>query len=196
MRRPATGSGRPQATDRATLSTLAVDIFTENGFESTSVDDIAAAAGIARRTLFRYFPSKNAIPWGDFDYHLDQMRQRLARLPADLSLGETLRRALLAFNEVPDDEVEHHRRRMALVLGTPALQAHSMLMYAEWRQVIAEHAGERLGVPASAQVPQTIAWLLLGTALSAYQQWLDDPAADLLELLDAGCAILIDSLSV
>ena len=47
------------------------------GFDAVSVDDVAQAAGIARRTLFRYYASKNAIPWGDFDAHLEHLRELL-----------------------------------------------------------------------------------------------------------------------
>ncbi|WP_344780906.1 mycofactocin system transcriptional regulator [Gordonia caeni] len=185
-----TRAGRPQSTTRAELSTLAIDLFTERGFDETSVDDVAAAAGIARRTLFRYFPSKNAIPWGDFDGHLGKMRDWLAATPGDLPLDEGLRRALIAFNEVPEVEHEHHRRRMQLLLEVPALQAHSMLMYHEWRQIVAAHVAQRLGREPGAHLPQSIAWQLLGVSLAAYEQWLSDPASDLLTLLDEGCAVL------
>ena len=46
---------------------MAIDLFAAHGFDEVSVDDVAEAAGIARRTLFRYYPSKNALLWGDFD---------------------------------------------------------------------------------------------------------------------------------
>ncbi|MEZ5210197.1 MULTISPECIES: mycofactocin system transcriptional regulator [unclassified Gordonia (in: high G+C Gram-positive bacteria)] len=192
MKRPA---GRPQATSRAELSNLAIDLFIERGFEETSVDDVAAAGGIARRTLFRYFPSKNAIPWGDFDSHLAKMRLRLRNTPAGLPLGEALRRALIDFNDVPDVEHEHHRRRMQLLLGVPALQAHSMLMYAEWRQIVAEYVAGRLGMRPDGHIPQTVAWQLLGVSLAAYERWLADPSSDLLALLDEGCTVLTHGLS-
>ena len=83
-------AGRRPLTSRAQISTIAIDLFTERGFDETSVDDIAEAAGIARRTLFRYYPSKNAVPWGDFDGHLAQMRELLARIPSDLSIADAL----------------------------------------------------------------------------------------------------------
>ncbi|GED99871.1 putative transcriptional regulatory protein TetR [Gordonia spumicola] len=185
-------AGRPAATTRGRLSEVAIDLFTANGFDETSVDDIASAAGIARRTLFRYYPSKNSLAWGEFDDHLDDLRTRLARAPEDISLGESLIRALIVFNEVPGDYVEKHRSRMSLLLGVPALQAHSMLMYADWRQVIAEHCAARLAVDPGDHIPQTIAWMTLGTALAAYDQWLADPTSDLTELLETGGRVLVD----
>lgn len=182
--------GRRPATSHAQLSTIAIDLFTAKGFDETSVDDIAEAAGIARRTLFRYFPSKNAIAWGDFDAHLDAMRTRLALIPDDLPIAEALRQALVTFNEVPDAELDNHRRRLRLLLEVPALQAYSMLMYADWRQVIAGYCAARLGVDAGEHLPQTIAWLCLGTALAAYEQWLAAPDSDLIELIEAGSDLL------
>ncbi|MGW0037652.1 mycofactocin system transcriptional regulator [Gordonia sp. NPDC003376] len=167
-------------------------MFTASGFEETSVDDIADAVGIARRTLFRYFPSKNAIPWGDFDSHLGELRAMLDEIPEDLPIAEALTRALTAFNRVPADTIGHHRRRMGLLLGVPTLQAHSMLMYADWRQVIAEFCAHRLGVPETDHLPQTIGWMSLGTALAAYEHWLAAPESDLDELIRAGCALLAD----
>ena len=62
--------GRRRSTSGHQITDVAIDLFAARGFDEVSVDDVAHAAGIARRTLFRYYPSKNAIPWGDFDAHL------------------------------------------------------------------------------------------------------------------------------
>lgn len=184
--------GRPAATTRGRLSDIAIGLFTEQGFDETSVDDIAAAAGIARRTLFRYYPSKNSLAWGEFGDHLDGLRALLAETPDDVPLGESLRHALVDFNEVPDEMIEQHRRRMSLLLTVPALQAHSMLMYGDWRQVIAEHCADRLGAAPDDHTPQTVAWMTLGTALAAYDTWLASPGSDLAELMWAGSQTLVD----
>nr|WP_280985277.1 mycofactocin system transcriptional regulator [Gordonia effusa] len=182
-----TGSvGRKRITTMTHISDVAIDLFARDGFDDTSVDDIAAAAGIARRTVFRYYPSKNAIAWGDFDIYLDELRTLLDAIPADLTIADALQRALVDFNSVPGTELPRHRRRMSLLLGVPALQAHSMLMYAEWRQVIAQFCARRLDVDANSPLPQTIAWMTLGTALAAYEQWLASPDVDLNALLIAG----------
>ena len=58
--------GRPPVTSRAELERIALDLFIRQGFTETTLDDIAAAAGIARRTFFGYFSSKNDVVWGDF----------------------------------------------------------------------------------------------------------------------------------
>ncbi|MBD0324248.1 MAG: TetR family transcriptional regulator, partial [Aldersonia sp.] len=56
--------GRRPATTKDRISAVGIELFTEQGFDETSIEQIAEAAGIARRTFFRYFPSKNALPWG------------------------------------------------------------------------------------------------------------------------------------
>ncbi|GAB08392.1 putative TetR family transcriptional regulator [Gordonia araii NBRC 100433] len=186
-------SRRP-VTTRTRISDIAIDLFDRRGFDTTSVDEIADAAGIARRTLFRYYPSKNAIAWGDFDAHLDDMRALLAELPDDLPLADALAEALVEFNDLPEEHAARHRRRMRLLLTVPALQAHSMLMYADWRQAIAAYAATRLGRRPEDYQPQLIGWLALGTALAAYEQWLASPmdpsAARLRTLLVEGSRLL------
>lgn len=118
------------------------------------------------------------------------MRTRLALIPDDLPIAQALRQALVTFNEVPDGELGNHHRRLRLLLEVPALQAYSMLMYADWRQVIAGFCAARLGVDADEHLPQTIGWLCLGTALAAYEQWLADPDTDLIDLIEAGSDLL------
>ena len=178
-------AGRRPVTSRYEIEHIALDLFARRGFDHTTVDDIAAAAGIGRRTVFRYFASKNDIPWGAFDDQLDRMRATFTALPADLPILEGVRVAVLDFNEVHPAEQPWHRQRLQLILGTPALQAHSTLRYAAWRQVVADHVAARLGIPADALVPQTIGHASLGVALAAYERWLADEDCDLRDLLDA-----------
>ncbi|WP_439033166.1 mycofactocin system transcriptional regulator [Gordonia terrae] len=190
-----TPPGRRPITSRAEISALAIGLFTSRGFEETSVDDIAEAAGIARRTLFRYYSSKNEIPWGEFDDHLGELRALLARIPPETPMAQALIEALVSFNRVPPEELENHRRRMSLLLGVPALQAHSMIMYADWRQVIAEFCAGRLGVDVQDHLPQTLGWLCLGAALAGYERWLADPGADLEALIEAGARTVADGVA-
>jgi TetR/AcrR family transcriptional regulator, regulator of mycofactocin system len=171
-------------TSQAELEHIAFGLFAQKGFEQTTIDDIAAAAGIGRRTFFRYLPSKNDIPWGMFDLELDRMRARLEASPAQQPLMDALRVALVDFNRVDPSQMPWHRRRMRLILRVPALVAHSTLRFAAWRQVVAEFVAERTGSRPGDLAPQAIAHALLGVAVAAYEQWLDDETADLGELLD------------
>jgi TetR/AcrR family transcriptional regulator, regulator of mycofactocin system len=163
---------RRPVTSRAEIEHIALELFDERGFDDTTVDDIAAAAGIGRRTVFRYYASKNDIPWGAFDEQLDRMRAAFAALPDELTVLGGVRSAVLDFNAVRPDELPWHRRRLRLILHTPALQAHSTLRYAAWRAVVADYAGHRLGLPADALVPRAIGHASLGVALAAYERWL------------------------
>ncbi len=169
--------GRRRSTSWEHISDVAIDLFVVQGFDDVSVDDVAAAAGIGRRTLFRYYPSKSALPWGDFDAHLEHMRALLADADPGVPIREALRTALLAFNEF--DDTDRHRQRMRLILETEALQAYSMTMYAGWRTVVAAFVAGRLGLAPADLVPQTVAWTTLGVALAAYAQWLADEAVSL-----------------
>lgn len=146
---------------------------------------IARAAGIARRTLFRYYASKNAIPWGDFSTHLAQLQGLLDNIDSRIQLRDALRAALLAFNTFDESETIRHRKRMRVILQTPELQAYSMTMYAGWREVIAKFVARRSGGKTTDFMPQTVAWTMLGVALSAYEHWLRDESVSLTEALGA-----------
>ncbi len=177
-------AGRRPVTSRSEIEHIALDLFTRRGFDTTTVDDIAAAAGIGRRTVFRYYASKNDIPWGAFDEQLDRMRATFAALPADVPVMDGVRAAVLDFNDLAPTEQPWHRRRLRLILGTPALQAHSTLRYAAWRQVVADYVADRLDQPRDGLLPQTIGHASLGVALAAYERWLGHDDGELRDLLD------------
>lgn len=171
--------GRRRSTTPDHITDVAIELFTARGFAEVSVDDVAQAAGISRRTLFRYYASKNAILWGEFDSHLAHLRELLDTVGPGVPLGEALRAALLAFNTFDDSETVQHRQRMRVILQTAELQAYSMTMYAGWREVIAEFVARRSGAKTTDLAPQTVAWTLLGVALSAYEHWLGDESVPL-----------------
>ncbi|MFI7067636.1 mycofactocin system transcriptional regulator [Kribbella sp. NPDC050124] len=187
-RRPA--PGRPVATTHGEIEQAAFGLFAERGFDGTTMAAIADAVGVGRRTLFRYYESKNDIPWGQFDRTLEDFRTILDEMPADLPLHEAVHRAVLRFNEFPDDAQPPHAERMRLILKTPALQAHSVLRYAEWRAVIAEYVARRLGLRPGDLLPQTIGHISLALALTAYERWLDHPGTSLQALLAEAMAEL------
>jgi TetR/AcrR family transcriptional regulator, regulator of mycofactocin system len=177
--------GRPVATTHGEIEQAAFRLFGRSGFARTTLDDIAREVGVGRRTLFRYYASKNDIPWGQFDRTLDGFRATLDRLPPDIPAHEGVRRGILQFNTFPADARPSHRERMRLILTTPELQAHSVLRYAEWRRVVAEYVARRTGTRPDDLLPRTVGRVSLAVALTAYESWLDDESATLPDLLDA-----------
>lgn len=169
--------GRPEVTSHAEIEQAAFTLFAEHGFARTTLDAIAAKVGVGRRTLFRYYQSKNDIPWGQFDRTLDQLRAILADQPLDLPVHVAIHRAVVEFNRFPADAHPPHRERMRLILTTPELQAHSVLRYAEWRQVIADDVARRTGADREDLLPQVAGHVSLALSLAAYEHWLDHPSA-------------------
>jgi TetR/AcrR family transcriptional regulator, regulator of mycofactocin system len=177
--------GRRRLTTRTELEQVAFELFDRQGFEGTTVGDIARAAGIGRRTFFRYFDSKNDLPWGGFEERLEQMRGRLAGCPPQTPLAEAIRLGLITFNQLPPGQEGWHRRRLELILRVPALQAHSTLRYAAWRQVIAEFVAGRTGQPPDSLLPVTLGYAVQGLFVAACEQWLAGADPDLGELIGA-----------
>lgn len=187
--------GRPVATSHAQIEAAAFRLFAERGFDAVTMADIAAEVGVGRRTLFRYFESKNDIPWGQFDRTLDGFRAILAATPEDVPLADAVQAAVLQFNEYPADAHPSHRDRMRLILETPTLQAHSVLRYAEWRAVIAEYVASRCGLLPTNTLPRTVGSVSLALAISAYEGWLADADSNLATLLNETMANLRGYLS-
>lgn len=182
--------GRPPGTSRRAATRTALELFAERGFEQTTVEDVADALGVSRRTLFRYFASKNDMVWGEFDQVLERLRRCLNATAPGEPLHDALRRAVVESNRYEPDQLPELRIRMRLITRVPALQAHSMLRYAEWRAVIAEFVAERLKCGPEDLVPQVVAHAALGTSMAAFLVWVDDPSSDLVENLEEAYRLL------
>jgi mycofactocin system transcriptional regulator len=183
-------SGRPPVSSREETARVALELFASRGFEATTVVGIAAAAGTSRRTVFRYFRSKNDMVWGDFDLVLDRLRSDLAASSPNEGLLEAVARAVVSSNRYPANELPELRLRIRLITSVPALQAHSALRYKEWRDVIAEFAAARLGLTSYDLAPQALSYTALGAAMAAFACWVRDPTADLERNLEDSFALL------
>lgn len=181
--------GRPPVTTRAELEHVALALFYDNGFDSTTVDDIARAAGISRRTFFRYYASKNDLAWGDFDEHLARFQAHFDAVPATVPMTTALLECILAFNDFSTEELPWLRQRMTLLLRVPALQAHSVLRYAAWCDIVATFIARRTGCRDGTLLPQVMARCALGTAVAAYEHWLAADDASLHDVLAAALSI-------
>jgi mycofactocin system transcriptional regulator len=176
--------GRPSATDHASIERAAFDLFERQGFDDTTMDQIAQAVGVGKRTLFRYFPSKNDIPWGRFDESLREFRAQFDAVPPDAPLADAVHGCVVAFNTFDLSALDQHRVRMHLILRTPALQAHSAIKYASWRRVIAEFVAWRTDHEPDDHFPRLVGHVSLAVSVAAYEQWLADSSPTLTELLD------------
>jgi mycofactocin system transcriptional regulator len=181
--------GRPPSTSRESVERTALGLFATRGFDQTTVEDIAAELGVGRRTVFRYFPSKNDIVWGDFDRVLDRLRVELDGQGPDVAVVDALAAAAVTSNSYPAEQLPELRTRMTLITTVPALQAHSALRYADWRAVVAEYVARRRGERPQDLVPQTVAFAALGASMAAFSVWVTE-GGDLEQLLGAAYAAL------
>jgi len=90
--------GRPPGTSRRELELIALRLFTEQGFDNTTIEQIAAEAGVSKRTFFRYFSSKTSVLWSEFDHEVDVIRAALDEVPAGTPMMDAIRRAVVAAN--------------------------------------------------------------------------------------------------
>jgi AcrR family transcriptional regulator len=119
---------RKKQRTRATLIDAAVELCERQGFERTTVDQIAAVADVSPRTFSRYFATKDAIALALIDDVTDIAAAELARQPADISHFEALRRAYVTMytntKTAPPGELTAERLMctVRIVMSSPALR--------------------------------------------------------------------------
>jgi mycofactocin system transcriptional regulator len=164
----------PRGGTRLRIEQAALDLFTSEGFDEVTTDQVADAAGISRRTFFRYFATKADAVWGDFTAHVLRLEGLLAAAGDEQSVLTSICRAYVAVNTYADVDLPMLRQRLRLILTEPALQAHSQVRYAEVDRVVADHVARRTGAPADALVPRLVATSTRAAATTAFEVWLAD----------------------
>ncbi|ANJ26981.1 TetR/AcrR family transcriptional regulator [Agromyces aureus] len=88
--------GRPRASSRRTLEDAASELFLEQGYAGTTIDQIAHRAGVGRNTFFNYFASKSDLLWLDADETIAALPTIIEETPAALAPSEGLEHVLVA----------------------------------------------------------------------------------------------------
>src|SRR6185312_14740454 len=182
--------GRPPGTSRRELELIALRLFTEQGFDNTTIEQIAAEAGVSKRTFFRYFGSKTSVLWSEFDHEVDVIRAALAGVPAGVPMMDAIRRAVVAANHYGPQDVPELRMRMNLIGTVPALQSSAAVHYDAWERAISDFAATRTGQPADSLYPLAVGRATLAACRAAYDRWSARADADLTFYLDAALAAL------
>ncbi|WP_028477744.1 mycofactocin system transcriptional regulator [Nocardia sp. CNY236] len=190
MQESRSGRGRPRGTTKRDLELIAMRLFTEQGFDETTVEQIAAVAGISGRTFFRYFPTKAEVLWYQFDDEVSALRSSFATVAHDVPTMTAVRRVVVNANRYRAEDVPELRTRMHLVTTVPALAATAGAHYDAWERAVSAFAAERLGAPEDGLIPLAIGRTTLAAARAAFDAWLARADADLTTYLDEALAAL------
>lgn len=169
---------------------MALRLFTEEGFDETTVEQIAAGAGVSRRTFFRYFDTKAAVLWHEFDREVDALHNSFEAIGDEVELMEAIRVVVVGVNHYRAEDVAELRMRINLIGAVPALQASSAPHYDAWERAVSTFAGRRLGLPTDGLLPLAIGRTTLAACRAAFDVWVAQADADLTIYLDEALSAL------
>lgn len=158
---------RKKSRTRFAIQQEALRLFRAQGYQATTVEQIAEAAEVSPSTVFRYFPTKDALVLTD-DYDPIMMEQ-LRSQPAKLGVVAAFRAALRAtFKDMPHEQIVAAKERQALVMAVPELRAAFADFTVGAMRTVAEIAAERTGRKSDDPEVVAVAGALLGVMLAAY----------------------------
>ncbi|HEY0933139.1 MAG TPA: TetR family transcriptional regulator [Trebonia sp.] len=165
---------RKKARTRASLREHALRLFREQGYQATTVEQIAAAAEVSPSTFFRYFPTKeDLVLQDDMD---TRMVEAFARQPPDLTPIAAIRAALReAWKSFTPEEWEQIREGGRLSCTVPEIRARAMNEFARTISVIADVLARRTGRPANDFRVRVLAGAVIGVMMAVFLP--DEPAA-------------------
>jgi AcrR family transcriptional regulator len=161
--------GRPTEADTAHILDVSLRLFEQHGFEAVTMDQIAKASSVSRRTLFRHFPSKSDLVWEGANDSLGALKSLAAPLaPKSASLARIVDELFVPVLVMLDDPAiaTLARRRLALIADAPALLNHPTLR--EIERIIASAIAPS-ALPK--KVPPALVARALVASLFASLQW-------------------------
>jgi len=180
---------RKKAKTRAAIRQHAMRLFQKQGYQATTVEQIAEAAEISPSTFFRYFPTKEAVVLTD-EYDPLIVAAFKAQ-PAELGPITALRRAFRqVFAALSAEQLAQERERQALILSVAELRAGALDGLAGTVQLLAAVVAERVGRHPNELAVRSFAGAVIGVSLAAMLAAAEDPTADIFALLDAAMAQL------
>ena len=181
---------RKKLETRLAIQDQALRLFVANGYDGTTVDQVAEAAGVSPATFFRYFPTKeDAVLFDSLD---PVMIEILMAQPASMRPLAALRSTLTQMlAQISPEERERELTRQRLVSSVPELRARQLDAMAQGIGMLADAMAEREGLEQGH--PRSRAWAgaVVGVIMAMY---LADPAASFLDKIDGSLSLLEEGL--
>jgi AcrR family transcriptional regulator len=183
-----------KAATRQAISDVATRLFVEHGFENVSIDEIARAAGVARKTVFNYFPRKEDLVFDREEEGRERVRQALAARggQSPLHAFQALMRALLE-DQHPIFRINRRPLRFwRTVADSPALVAHAHRLRGALADDLAAMLADAAGQPPADPHARLAAAMLMDTLVVAYGEALRafrgkrNPAAAFASVMERG----------
>ena len=180
---------RKKAKTRAAIQEHALRLFREQGYDATTVEQIAEAAEVSPSTFFRYFPTKEDVVTYDA---LDPAVMAAWRSqPPDMKPVPAIRKAMLeAFESLSPDQVEELMGRGRLLFSVPELRQAAINELIRSGRMVADELAVRMGRPANDFELRVFAGALMGAILAAVVPLVEDDSGDMMALIDRAFAFL------
>lgn len=167
---PPVGRWEPNAQGR--LEQAALDLYVEQGFDATTVAEIAARAGLTERTFFRHFADKREVLFRGREL-ADALGAAIDAAPAATTPLDAVAGALESLSDFFADRRPHARRRQAVIAANPSLQERELIKLASLATTIGD-ALRRRGV--ADPTASLVAEAGIAVFKVAFENWLTDPA--------------------
>ena len=180
---------RKKARTRAAIQEHAVRLFRAQGYDATTVEQIADAAEVSPSTVFRYFPTKEDLVISD-EYD-PMLIAAFGEQPPGLGPIQVLRGALRAtFADLSAGELAMQRERILLLLSVPALWGASLVNITETMRMLTDMVAGREGRTTDDVAVRTFSGAVFGVMLEVMFRWSTEPDMDLPAELDRALAQL------
>jgi AcrR family transcriptional regulator len=171
---------RKQELVRAELANAAWELFGKHGYEDTTVAEIAAAAGVSRRTFFRYYASKEDVLTETTDEVAEAMLAAMAERPRDEAPLVSIERALVPLLEARLLPGDRSRTIIRLLRESRTLRRAMLERHALMEERLAVLLADRLSSdPAKDSTPALLAFVARAMMDTAFNVWYDQERTDI-----------------
>jgi AcrR family transcriptional regulator len=188
--RPAQGlRERKKAKTRTAMQRHALRLFREQGYEATTVEQIAAAAEVSPSTFFRYFPTKeDVVLYDPFD---PLLIAALEAEPPELTPMQAIREALhTTFAAMSEEDMKEQWERGILILSIPDVRMRMLDDFLVTAQLLAELVASRMGRRPDDLAVRTFVGGVIGALMASFLAGMKDPNADVVALMDESLRLL------
>ncbi len=165
--------GRWEAGANLRLREAALNLFSQNGFDQVTVEQIAEVAGVTERTFFRHFPTKEDVFFSDSSLIIGDLVGAIRNQPVEASARQLVQVAMTALAEVFEPNRETLRIRAQVIASVPALRERELLKQHAIASAVIDELVDR-------RIPRPRAAAIAGVGMVIYQvafaAWVTDNA--------------------